>query len=129
MRPVQQGDADREHRLEHEQLRGDGAGLSEEDPGGIEAREAEPVPGGVGRLDGIAALHCEHRRQQDRDPEQTGRRRREDLPVRAERQAEQQQDRDRERPDLVEADPGAELDPEVLSGHERGVTQHGPMLP
>jgi hypothetical protein len=122
--PVEQRDTDGEPGLEHEQLGGDGTGLPEEDPGGVEARQPEAVPSGVGRLDGIAALHGQERRQQDRDPEEPCRCRRQDPAVGAQRQAEEEQDRDRERTDLIEANPGTDLDAEILSGDEHGVTQH-----
>ncbi len=129
MRPVQQRDPEAEGGLENKELGGDGAGLAEEDSGGVEAGQAQPVPSAVGRLDGVTALDGEHCRKQHRDPEKTGGGRGEDLPVRAQRQAEQEQHRDREGADLVEADPGTDLDAEILAGDEGGVTQHERALP
>ena len=125
MGPVEQRDPEGERGLEHQELGGDGAGLAEEDPGRVEAGQTQPVPGGIGRLDRVAALngkHVESRTATQNSPAEAGR---EDLPVGPEREAEQEQDRDGERADLVQADPGTDLDAEILSGDERGVTQHG----
>ena len=129
MRPVEKGDSDGERGLENEKLGDDGGGLAEEDSRRVEAGQTEAVSSGVGRLDGVAALNSQDRRQQDRDPEEACRGRNEDPPVRAERQAEEEQDRDRERTDLVKADPGTDLDAEILAGNENGVTQHERVLP
>ena len=78
---------------------------------------------------GVAALHGQNRREQHCHPEKAGGGRGEDLPVGAERQAEQEQDGERERADLVQSDPGAHLDPQVLAGDEHRVTQHEQVLP
>ena len=59
-----------EHDLDQHQLDRDGRGLAEKDPGRVEPRQAQAVPGPVGRLDGEAALHGQQRAQQHCHPEQ-----------------------------------------------------------
>jgi hypothetical protein len=113
-----------EHDLEDEQLEADGCGLAEEDPGGVDAREAKAVPGSLARLDGHAALNREHGREENGDPEDARCGGPEWGGVGPDGKSQEDQDQDGERHDLPQGDPGPCFDPQVLAGHENCVTPH-----
>ena len=124
--PVEHDDAGDEDRLEHEQLDADGRRLAEEEPGRVDPRQAQAVPGAVGRLDRDAALDGEDGAEEDGDPEEARARPGHDAAVGAEGEGEQHQGDDAEGRHLGERDARAGLDAEVLAGHQDGVTPHGP---
>ena len=93
---VHDHDAHGEDGLEGEQLQGDGTGLAEEDPGRVEARQAQGIPAAVGRLDREGPLDGEQPAEQHGDPEQAGAGPREDPAVGVEGEAEEDQHEDGE---------------------------------
>ena len=65
----EEGHAGPQDDLERQELEPDRGRLAQEDPGRVDAREAKPVARALARLDGDAALNRQHRREQQRHPE------------------------------------------------------------
>ena len=105
---------------------GDGRRLAEEDPGRVDARQAQAVPGALAGLDGEAALGGEHGGEQHGQPEQPGRGRAAGRPAPGpSAKAKSTRARTANGHHLPQRDPGAQLDAQVLAGDQQGVTPHG----
>ncbi len=107
------------------ELQPDRRRLAEEDPGRVDAREAQAVTGALARLDGDAALNRQHGREEQRHPEDPGGGVAQRRLVRADGKRQQHEDEDGEGDDLPQPHAGARLDPQVLARHQHGVMPHG----
>ena len=126
MRAVEHHDARGEDHFEHHSCNGHRRRLAQEDAGGVEPRQAQPVVGAVGRLEGEAPLHGEHTGRRARPP-RTGPVRPATIGARSgpSAKAKSTSTTHGNGHHLVHDDPRAELDPEVLARHQHGVTPHG----
>src|SRR5262249_6010829 len=109
----------------------DRARLPEEARGGVQPREPEGVTGGVLALDGERPRDRQQRRQQHRDPEETGRHPREHATARIEREREEQHDDEPEGQHLVQGHARPGLDAQILPRDERRLAPevHAPTPP
>ena len=122
---VEHDHAEGEHRLQEDELGGDRRRLAQEDAGAVEARQAEGVAGVVVGLDHERPLDGQEPGEQHGHPEQPGADRRERPPVGVQGEGEHDEDEQCEGHDLVDVDPRAGLDPQVLARDQDRVTPHG----
>ncbi len=115
--------------LEQQQLQPDRRRLAQEDAGRVDAREPESVAGALPRLDGHAALNRQHRREQERDPEDARCGVTERRLVWADGEGQQDEDEHGKGDDLPEGDAGARLNAEVFPGDQHSVMPHGWLPP